>query len=543
MYVTGSTGTGKSTQVPKLTMYCLKMYDYKNELNLYSNNTFEFDQCSDFEHSVDNTSLPVFNSRYAELQSNLVSFRTDSKIDMGAYSTLFLKEEIITVDEYKKSLKSTHNHNNDDPVEVHNRKAVQCGIDPICAFRLEVGYDLVQHKEELTRLLTRIRRYYHHHYIDKQSLYFSKYATADQLLACNIDKGRAKGIEGVLLSQATRLRYIDTGLTIAARENSEYSSKPKTINSSDQFKSSVLYEDHISSMDNINNTVMLNNIGMLDIDNIGGVAQTASSIRSTRSIISDMAEGILQSQSVYKNNKQIKTSGISKAQKAYKMIKDSNLYIYDNFKSSMDAMFQKCTKLKASKEGLDAIFIDYIQLLGSMDTSNNVTRNESISKISRELKYMSIHFNVPVIGLSQLNRGPDDRSDKRPNMSDLRDSGALEQDADVIMMLYRDEVYHTNIEKHKHLAEIIVSKNRHGSIGVANAIFRGEVSLFLDANEVKQDNSYAANVIGGATDTSFNLNSTKPMATSLSNEASMYKSNSMSNSRIILSDDEDQLHQ
>jgi len=125
------------------------------------------------------------------------------------------------------------------------------------------------------------------------------------------------------------------------------------------------------------------------------------------------------------------------------------------------------------KHGLDVIVIDYIQLMSGQGDNPN----ERISSISRGLKNLAKELKVPVIALSQLSRKCEERTDKRPVMSDLRDSGALEQDADVIIFVYRDEVYNPNSE-HKGMAELIVAKHRMGEIGTIRTTWIGEYNTF-----------------------------------------------------------------
>ena len=125
---------------------------------------------------------------------------------------------------------------------------------------------------------------------------------------------------------------------------------------------------------------------------------------------------------------------------------------------------------------LGMILIDYIQLMQVSGTPEN--RAGEISEISRSLKAIAKEFKCPVIAGSQLNRGLEQRPDKRPIMSDLRESGAIEQDADVIMAIYRDEVYHDDAEKG--IAEIIILKQRNGPIGKKKLAFIGQYTKFED---------------------------------------------------------------
>jgi len=134
----------------------------------------------------------------------------------------------------------------------------------------------------------------------------------------------------------------------------------------------------------------------------------------------------------------------------------------------------QCRKIK-SEQGLGMVIIDYLQLMRSH--SNNPSREQQISEISRSLKNMAKELKCPVMALSQLNRQVEARPNKRPNTADLRESGAIEQDADIVMFVYRDEVYNPDT-KEKGIAEIIVGKNRSGEIGTAKLAWVGAHTSF-----------------------------------------------------------------
>src|SRR3989338_3867959 len=160
---------------------------------------------------------------------------------------------------------------------------------------------------------------------------------------------------------------------------------------------------------------------------------------------------------------------------AVSMLSESNLFIDDTPALSPLELRTRARRVARKQGGLSLIVVDYLQLMTSMSIREN--RTNEISEISRSLKALAKEFNVPVIALSQLNRGLEQRNDKRPVMSDLRESGAIEQDAYVIAFIYRDEVYNENSPK-KGSAEIIIRKQRNGPIGDFNLTFLGKYTRF-----------------------------------------------------------------
>lgn len=152
-----------------------------------------------------------------------------------------------------------------------------------------------------------------------------------------------------------------------------------------------------------------------------------------------------------------------------------NVFIDDTPALTPTDLRARCRRLARDK-GLSLIVIDYLQLMQVADSREN--RATEISEISRSLKALAKELQVPIIALSQLNRSLEQRPDKRPVMSDLRESGAIEQDADVIMFIYRDEVYNPDDEESKGRAEILIRKQRNGPIGAVNLTFLGQYTRF-----------------------------------------------------------------
>jgi replicative DNA helicase len=159
-------------------------------------------------------------------------------------------------------------------------------------------------------------------------------------------------------------------------------------------------------------------------------------------------------------------------------LSDSKIYIDDSPGISVLEMRAKARRLKA-EYGLGMVVVDYLQLMGGI-RSRSDSREQEISEISRSLKALAKELNIPVVALSQLNRRVEDRVDKRPHMADLRESGAIEQDADVILFIFRDEVYHPDSEEAKGKAEIIIGKQRNGPTGEVRLTFINEYTRFED---------------------------------------------------------------
>ncbi|WP_418791208.1 replicative DNA helicase [Phosphitispora sp. TUW77] len=160
------------------------------------------------------------------------------------------------------------------------------------------------------------------------------------------------------------------------------------------------------------------------------------------------------------------------------------LFIDDTPGITAMEMRAKCRRLKA-EHGLSLIVIDYLQLMQGRKRIEN--RQQEISEISRALKMLAREIQAPVIALSQLSRAVEQRQDKRPMMSDLRESGSLEQDADIVMFIYRDEYYHPDESDKKGQAEIIIAKQRNGPVGSADLGFMKEYTKFVNLDKKHGD--------------------------------------------------------
>ena len=159
-------------------------------------------------------------------------------------------------------------------------------------------------------------------------------------------------------------------------------------------------------------------------------------------------------------------------------LSQTDIRVDDNPSISVAEMKAKCRRL----DNLGLVLIDYLQLMTSAGTgqsSNNANRVQVVSDISRALKIMAKELNVPVICLSQLSRANESRTDKRPMLSDLRESGAIEQDADEVLFIYRDDYYNPDTEE-KNVAEIIIAKNRHGETGTVKVQWLPQFTTFAD---------------------------------------------------------------
>jgi replicative DNA helicase len=157
------------------------------------------------------------------------------------------------------------------------------------------------------------------------------------------------------------------------------------------------------------------------------------------------------------------------------------IFIDDTPGITMPQLRSKCRKLKL-EHGLKLIVVDYIQLMSGSGSGRYESRQQEVSEISRSLKALAREMDAPVVALSQLSRAPESRSDRRPILSDLRESGAMEQDADLVCFIYRDEYYNPDTER-PGVAEVIVAKQRNGSTGTIELMYQGSYVRFVNLEQ------------------------------------------------------------
>lgn len=170
-----------------------------------------------------------------------------------------------------------------------------------------------------------------------------------------------------------------------------------------------------------------------------------------------------------------------KFNEALSQLEDTNIFIDDTPGITIGEIRSKCRRLKSSSSGLDLVIIDYLQLI-SGGKNYGANRQQEVSDISRSLKMLAMELGIPVIALCQLSRSVEAREDKRPLMSDLRESGSIEQDADIVAFLYRDDYYNkaARNENNTSLSELIIGKHRNGTTGTINLLFKRDTSTFLN---------------------------------------------------------------
>ena len=172
---------------------------------------------------------------------------------------------------------------------------------------------------------------------------------------------------------------------------------------------------------------------------------------------------------------------------AISRLADTKIFIDDTPGITVSEMRAKCRRLSNSSDGLDCVIIDYLQLIsGSSKYAGQ--RQQEVSEISRSLKTMAMELKVPVIALAQLSRSVESREEKRPLLSDLRESGSIEQDADIVAFLYRDDYYNkeTAIDENTSKSEFIIAKHRNGPTATVNLVFKRDTSSFFNMEESSQ---------------------------------------------------------
>ena len=198
-----------------------------------------------------------------------------------------------------------------------------------------------------------------------------------------------------------------------------------------------------------------------------------------------MVNRILCSEAMVDSNK-VRTGKLdeqdwTKLASALGPLSEADIFIDDTPGISVMEIRAKCRKLKLEK-GLGMVVIDYLQLITASNNRRGGSREQEIAEISRSLKILAKELDIPVIALSQLSRAPEQRPDHRPMLSDLRESGSIEQDADKVIFLYRDDYYNEDSEK-KNIAEVIMAKHRAGSTGTIELLWLGNYTKFVNIDK------------------------------------------------------------
>ncbi len=216
-------------------------------------------------------------------------------------------------------------------------------------------------------------------------------------------------------------------------------------------------------------------------------ANTGVAIFSLEMSKEQMTNRILCSEAMVDSNKvrtgKIEDDDWTKLAEASGALSQAQIFIDDTPGISVMEIRAKCRKLKLEKN-IGLVVIDYIQLVQGSNKKNS-SREQEISEISRSLKILAKEIGVPVIALSQLSRSVEQRPDHRPMLSDLRESGAIEQDADIVMFLYRDDYYNEDSEK-KNIAEVILAKHRAGSTGTVELAWLGSYTKFANLDKYRE---------------------------------------------------------
>ena len=197
-----------------------------------------------------------------------------------------------------------------------------------------------------------------------------------------------------------------------------------------------------------------------------------------------LANRMLSSQGQVEGNKiatgKLLNDDWKRINEAISQLSDAKLYMDDTAGLTIGEIRSKCRRLASSDEGLGLVLIDYLQLITS-STNYGGNRQQEVSDISRSLKTMALELNIPVIALAQLSRAVDSRENKRPIISDLRESGSIEQDADIVAFLYRDDYYNKEkvTDSNTSISEFIVAKHRNGPTKTIELLFKRDTSTFL----------------------------------------------------------------
>ena len=167
---------------------------------------------------------------------------------------------------------------------------------------------------------------------------------------------------------------------------------------------------------------------------------------------------------------------------AISRLADTKIFIDDTPGMSIGEIRAKCRRLASSDDGLDIVIIDYLQLINASSSRYAGNRQQEVSEISRSLKTLAMELQIPVVALAQLSRSVEGREEKRPILSDLRESGSIEQDADIVVFLYRDDYYNKEsaIDDYTSKSEFIIGKHRNGPTGTIELIFKRNTSTFIN---------------------------------------------------------------
>ena len=198
-------------------------------------------------------------------------------------------------------------------------------------------------------------------------------------------------------------------------------------------------------------------------------------------LVSRMISSLGQIEGKKLQNGSLQNEDWKRVNEAMSRLAESNIYIDDSPGVTIGDIKSKCRRVSATNDNLGLIVIDYLTLIGGMNKYQG-NRQQEVSEISRALKTLALELKVPVLCLAQLSRTPELREDKRPILSDLRESGSIEQDADIVGFIYRDDYYNkeSKIDDNISQAELIVRKNRSGKIGTAELLFKKNTASFMN---------------------------------------------------------------